>query len=308
MNFIFIGGTRRGLDVLKTFIEKGYYPDFAVVLKEEEHETIKISLEIIKLLETKGVKYFCKKKLGKEECDLIKEKKRDFAIVCGWRTLIDPNLRLQFNYGFLAAHDSLLPKYRGFAPLNWAMICGETETGVTLFQITDGDVDSGPVFGQKIVSIEPDEYAEDVYKKIIRATTELYLEFLDRLKKNEKIIFVEQDESTATYTCKRIPEDGKIRWDQTSIEILSLIRALAPPYPGAFCGFKGEDFVISKARLGMQNSKIFAKYIPGRVISISNDGVEVMCGRGSILINEWIKKGIANNPCENIKSISTTLS
>lgn len=306
MDYIFIGGTPRGYEVLKTLIGEGHPPDYAVVLKEDEHETNQASPDITKLLDEKRIPYSLKKKIGPAETEIIKQKKREFAVVCGWRTLIDPSLDEYFHYGFLAAHDSLLPKYRGFAPINWAMICGETETGVTLFRIQEGETDSGPVCGQKTVSIDEDDYAEDVYKKIIKATTELYLEFIADLGKGT-ISFMSQDESQATYTCKRTPADGKINWHLPAAEVLNFIKALAPPYPGAFCYFGGEKYIIHRAGKGLQDEKKYVKNIPGRVIQVDESGIEVMCGERSVFITSWSKNGVVSNPRETVKSITATL-
>lgn len=306
MNYIFIGGTPRGFEVIRILIEKNYFPDYVIVLKEDEHETVKASVDIIKLLEKNNISYSLKKKIGEEEVKIIKEKKRDFALVCGWRTLIDTGLSSYFKVGFLAAHDSLLPAYRGFAPINWAMICGEKVCGVTLFQITEGETDSGPVYKQKVVTIEEQDYAEDVYKKIILATKDLCLDFIESYSVG-KVTFTKQDESAATYTCKRTPQDGRVNWNNSSTEVVNFIRALAPPYPGAFCYFQGEEYIICKASLGVQNLKKFVKNIPGRVIQILPEGIEVMCGSGTIFISQWGKKGEFCSPADTIKSISTTL-
>jgi methionyl-tRNA formyltransferase len=306
VEYVFIGGTPRGYQLLKALINKGYIPDFAVVLKEDPHESQTASTELIKLLTEHNIGYSLKKKLGVEEIDIIAKKKRDLAVVCGWRTLIDTSLDQYFKHGFLAAHDSLLPKYRGFAPINWAMICGERQTGVTLFRITEGETDSGPVYDQKIVSIDDVDYAEDVYRKIITATTDLYLNLFHDLE-NGNIVFRTQNESEATYTCKRTPADGRIDWSLASGQVLNFIRAIAPPYPGAFCYFQGEKFIVHRAEKGENDGKKYVQNIAGRVINIRNGCVEVMCGSGSIMISEWSKESVVSKPAETIKSISLSL-
>ena len=305
MEYIFIGGTPRGFEVIKTLITHGHLPDYAVVLKEDEHETNKASSEITDLLKENKIKFSLRKKLAEEDKEVISLKKRDFAIVCGWRTLIDTKLDQYLKYGFLAAHDSLLPKYRGFAPINWAMICGEQETGVTLFRINEGETDSGPVYAQKKVSIEANDYANDVYKKIITATVDLYLQLIKDLN-NGELVFTSQKESEASYTCKRTPADGRINWKQSSTEVLNFIRALAPPYPGAFCYLEEQKFIIHRAEKG-KDDKRYVQYIPGRVISIRDGNIEVMCGNGTVIISEWSREAVVSSPAETVRSITVTL-
>ncbi|MBK8551331.1 MAG: methionyl-tRNA formyltransferase [Ignavibacteria bacterium] len=308
VKFAFIGGTSRGFKLIETLLQKNHVPEFAVVLKEDDHEVEKYSINISDLLKENQIPFSIKKKLADADYTNIKESNLDFIIVSGWRTLIDTKVIEHVKFGLIAAHQSLLPKYRGFAPTQWAIINGETETGVTLFLIEDGETDSGRIIGQKVIPIEDDEYAIDLDNKIVRCTTELILEFIDNYK-NDKITFREQDESKATYTCKRIPEDGRIDWTRSSAEVYNLIRALAHPFPGAFCYYKEECYHIRKASPGESNLKIFSGCIPGRVIKISKSGIEVLCGTGTLLIAEWENKspGVISNPSETIKSISATL-
>ena len=304
----FIGGTQRGLKLIEELISKNYPPQFSVILKEDDHEEIKCYNEISELMKSVNINYSVKKKLVKEDYDLIKKSELDFLLVFGWRTLIDTSVNEHLKFGSVAAHNSLLPLYRGFAPMQWAIINGEKETGVTLFLINDGEVDSGKIIMQKRIPVLPDEYALDVYEKTTKSTIEICLEFFENYKGNNIKLSV-QDESKATYCCKRIPEDGKIDWTKDSIEIYNLIRALAYPFTGAFCNYGDSCFHIRKAIPGDSNNKKFTGIIPGRVIKISNEGIEVLCGNGTILIKEWENKstGIVNCPSETLRSLSATL-
>lgn len=304
----FIGGTQRGLKLISELISKKYLPQFSVILKEDDHEEIRCYNGISKLMKSVNINYSVKKKLIREDYDLIKKSELDFLLVFGWRTLIDPAVNKYLKFGSVAAHHSLLPLYRGFAPMQWAIINGEKETGVTLFLINDGEVDSGKIIMQKRIPVLTEDYALDVYEKATKCTIEICLEFFENYR-NNKITLTDQDESKATYCCKRTPGDGKIDWTKDSNEIYNLIRALAYPFTGAFCSFGETCFHIRKAIQGDSNNKKFTGIIPGRVIKISNEGIEVLCGNGSILIKEWENKrtGIVNCPYEIVKSMSSTL-
>ncbi len=306
--YIFIGGTYRGYKLLEALLLNNYIPSYLVVLKEDDHEVDKYSNNIIQLATAKNINYSVKKKLNSIDFEIIKSREFDFALVCGWRTIIPDELNKQFRMGMLAAHDSLLPKYRGFSPLNWAIINGEKETGVTLFRINEGEVDSGDIIEQEKVTIESLEYAIDVYEKVTQATISVHLKFLTDFK-NGTLNFSKQLESEATYTCKRSPADGKVNWNKSSEEIFNFIRALAHPYPGAFCEYGGKKYHIRKAALGKNNSKKYSGKIVGRVISVQPDYIEVMCGEGTINITQWEDKenGIVESPSVLVKSIVATL-
>lgn len=308
IRFGFIGGTLRGYKLIKALLKNNLIPEFSVILKEDEHENEKYSSEISSMLNKYKVTNQIKKKLTDEDYKKIQESKLDFVIVSGWRTIIDTRINKYIKSGFIAAHQSLLPKYRGFAPLQWAIINGEKETGVTLFQIEDGEIDSGRIISQKIMPINFEEYADEVDKKLIECTIELYMDYFENYN-SKTITLRDQNESEATYTCKRIPEDGKIEWNKTSAEVYNLIRALAYPYPGAYCYLNEDCYIIRKARTGFSNKKKFAGNIPGRVLRIYPEGAEILCGKGTVLLQEWENKstGIVNNPSEIIRSIKLTL-
>jgi methionyl-tRNA formyltransferase len=307
-NFIFIGGTYRGFKLLEAVINLDYFPQYIIILKEDNHEIEKYSEELSNLAIKYSIDFSVKKKLDSYDIEVIKSRIWDFAIVCGWRTIIPYNLDCCFKHGFIAAHDSLLPKYRGFSPLNWVIINGESETGVTLFKISEGEVDSGDIIYQVKIPIEKDDYAIDLFKKITQATIDVYLNFMQSLQKGE-VIFHHQNEAEATYTCKRSPNDGKIDWSKSSNEIYNFIRALAHPYPGAFCKFGDTTFHIRKAGFGKNNNKKYSGKITGKVLTINKEYIEVMCNEGTINLYLWEDKSqkIIEIPSKSVVSITTVL-
>lgn len=309
MKFGFIGGTKRGYSLFNELLNNNYNPEFAIILKEDEHEHIKVSTEFLAHANERSIPASLKKKVSDEDYEKIKNLSLDFIIVCGWRTLIRPEISLHLKYGLIAAHDSLLPKYRGFAPLNWAIINGETETGVTLFVINDGDVDTGDIVLQETVVIDSLDTVVDVYDKIIAATNNCYLSMIKTYLLNKEIKTVKQIETGASYACKRVPNDGKINWKESSESIYNLVRALVFPFSGAFFVYNNDYYEIRSAAFGAQNLKNYVGRIPGRVISISTDGVEVLCGSGTLLIKELYdrKSDAVVSARQILKSITITL-
>jgi methionyl-tRNA formyltransferase len=203
----------------------------------------------------------------------------------------DPDLLFSFYYrnmiaeeilsiprlGAFNMHGSLLPKYRGRAPINWAVLHGEKETGVTLHSMVKR-ADAGDIVDQEPVPVLPDDTAQDVFNKAVKAARLVLERRLEALK-NGSAPRRAQDESQATHFGGRKPEDGRIDWTQSAEKIYNLVRAVAPPYPGAFTEVEGEKLFIwwAKPLPGTGGT-------PGRVISV--DPLVVATGSGNLeLIN-----------------------
>ena len=144
-------------------------------------------------------------------------------------------------------HGSLLPKFRGRAPLNWAILKGETETGATLHEMVEKP-DAGRIVDQQAVPIGPDETAVEVFRKLTVAAETVLKRSLPGIlsgKPNLK----PQNLSAGSYYGRRRPEDGRIDWSKSAQEIHNLVRAVAPPFPGAFTeGMKIHRTRIEAAR------------------------------------------------------------
>lgn len=302
----FIGGGSRGYMWVREMLQQKETFVGACIMREDFHETEKYSQKISKILKNNSIPHLITKSVKeKKYYDFIKELAPSLIIVMGWRTLIPKEIFEIPPVGCVAVHESLLPKYRGFAPVNWAVINGDTKTGVSLFFISDG-MDNGYIIGQKSVPILTGDTAADLYKKTSLASIKLLRKFLPLLKMG-RAPRRKQSEKQATYTCARIPGDGKINWSNSTESIYNLIRALSYPYPGAFTYLNGKKLIISKASIPIQRK--YVGRIPGRVISINKDkGVEVLTGNGIILIEEISTKGKETvNASEIINSIKATL-
>ena len=302
--FIFIGGGRRGFLLAKSLVENGSFPEQAYILQEDKHEVEVYNDKVYDLFKNcKRVRVT--KQLNEEDYLSIQTDNYSFAIVCGWRTIIKlDKIDGCFKVGLLAAHDSLLPKYRGFAPTNWAMINGEKKCGVSIFKINNGEVDSGNVYYQESCTIDSSDTINDVMTKVTDITIKGYLNLIDNLS---MVIPFDQDESEATYTCKRSPLDGEIDWNQQSTIIYNLIRALSIPYPNAFSFYKSEKIYISKAKIGRNNGKLFTGKIIGKVIGIYADSIEILCSKGTIEILEIRDENFKIVPFSKFKSITQKL-
>jgi methionyl-tRNA formyltransferase len=161
----------------------------------------------------------------------------DFIFSFYYRRMLPVDVLRLARTGALNMHGSLLPLFRGRAPINWAVLRGATQTGATLHYMTERP-DAGNIVGQQAVPILPDDTALDVFRKVCAAAECLLHAQLPALLDGSSMA-TPQDTSTGSYYGGRRPEDGTIDWTQPAQRIHDLVRAVAPPYPGAFTRFAG---------------------------------------------------------------------
>lgn len=166
----------------------------------------------------------------------------DLLLVLGWYYIIPSEVRTKAPLGCVGVHASLLPKYRGGAPITWAIINGETTTGVTFFYMCDG-IDEGNIIAQKGFAIEDADNCATVYEKATQASIQILRDYLPRLAAGTTPR-TPQDHSQATYFPLRRPEDGQIDWAWSAKRVRDFIRAQTKPYPGAFTYFNNKKVII----------------------------------------------------------------
>jgi len=174
-------------------------------------------------------------------------------------------------------HGSLLPKYRGRAPTNWAVLNGESETGATLHEMV-ARPDAGAIVDQQAVPILPDDTAEQVFDKVCVAAEQVLWRSLPAILAGEPPRRP-NDPAQGSYFSGRKPEDGRIDWARPTARIYDLIRAVAPPYPGAFTEIAGTRLVVARARrLAAERCPAAAGLAPGlhavdgRIVAVGGDG------------------------------------
>jgi len=170
----------------------------------------------------------------------------DFIFSFYYRHMLKPELLATARRGAWNMHGSLLPKYRGRAPVNWAVLHGERETGVSLHQMV-AKPDAGDLLGQQSVTIGPDDTAAEVMDRVSVAAEELFQRLLPELVAG-RLQPKPLDLSQGSYFGGRRPEDGRIDWQQPAAAIHNLVRAVAPPYPGAFCDVNGMRLRVLRTR------------------------------------------------------------
>jgi len=161
----------------------------------------------------------------------------DFLFSFYYRLMLAPALLGTARRGAFNMHGSLLPKYRGRVPVNWAILHGERETGATLHEMA-AKPDAGAIVDQQAVPILPNDVALDVFRKVTTAAEMVLDRSLPRLVAGTADQRP-QDLASGSYFGARRPEDGRIDWSRSTAAIHNLVRAVAPPYPGAFCELRG---------------------------------------------------------------------
>lgn len=210
----------------------------------------------------------------------LKKYQADLFVVVAFR-ILPPEIFQLPPHGSINLHASLLPKYRGAAPINWAIIRGEKETGVTTFFIQQ-KVDTGNLILQRSLPIGDNETAGELHDRLAGLGAEALLETVN-LVAEDCVQLTFQNESQATSAPKIFKEDCKINWNQPARVIQNFIRGLSP-YPCAFSIFNGEPYKIFKSEL---EEKDVSEIPAGAIVEIQNKGFAVVCGDNKIL---WIKE------------------
>ena len=232
-----------------------------------------------------------------DSVDLLKKANLDILFIIGWHRIV-PQEVLDVAKIRLGIHSSILPKDRGSSPINWQLIRGEKEGGVTLFHLTTG-VDEGNIVDYLKYEILESDDVRDVYFKAIHGTIQL-LENNWNYIHNLQIKSIPQDNSKATINERRKPEDGLIDWNKTSKQCYDWIRALTHPYPGAFTYWNRKKVLIWKSRISSEKETR-----PGQILNC-NDRLVISTSSGSI---ELLKLQVENEPlCDaNIFSLTYEL-
>lgn len=197
-----------------------------------------------------------------------------------FREILAPPLLAIPRRGAFNLHGSLLPRYRGRCPVNWVLINGEHETGVTLHHMEER-VDRGDIVGQRAVEIADDDSALTLNRKLGDAARQLLREVYPLLVAGTAPR-VPQDHTRATYFGGRRPEDGRLEWSQSARQLYNLVRAVTQPYPGAFTTCRNQRLLVWWAR---PLEQAVAAGVPGEVLEVRpGHGVVVATGRDALLL------------------------
>jgi methionyl-tRNA formyltransferase len=267
------------------------------------------SLERIQRLCRKHeVEFYASANVGQEQFrELWPTLDLDYIFAVKWRTMIPCSVIKSARHGLIIFHASLLPQYRGFAPVNWPLIKGEQQTGVTMFYAAD-EVDSGDIIEQRSRRIADEDDANTIDAWLNATVKQMLDENLPRLAAGTAPR-IPQDHTQATYAIWRSPEDGHIDWSQPARAIFNLIRGLTSPYPGAYSMLDGRKLIIWSAEIEREPRR-YVGNIPGKVERIMPGvGVNVLSGDGVLRIKRVQLEGQEpRDAAEVITRLKTRLS
>ena len=219
-------------------------------------------------------------KNNNEEFEYFKSINADLAVVVAYGQIIPKEFLNLTKKGFINIHASILPAWRGAAPIQRSIMNLDKETGITIMKIAE-QLDTGPICNTYKINLENNLNAQDISEQLSLLAAEKILDNIDNIL-DDKAKFIDQNHAQATYASKIQKLEGKIDWDENALNIRGKINGLYP-VPGAFFIFKGERYKILKADIGNGIGN------PGEVVS---DYLEVACGNGqSIKIKEIQKQG-----------------
>ena len=273
-----------GVNCLKALLAAGIKVDLVVTHQDDPNENIWFG-SVAKLCTDQHLPYITPK--ADELIDLVPKLQAiapDYIFSFYYRYMLPEQILACAKIAALNMHGSLLPKYRGRAPVNWAIVHGETQTGATL-HIMEAKPDAGDIVGQYAVSIDPDETATDVFGKVSQAAVNVIKEALPSLIQG-KVPRKPNDLQKGSYFGGRKPSDGQIRWNQQAIQVHNLVRAVAPPYPGAFTNHQGQTMIVARTSLKGPFPDELNLDAPG--IQVVDNRVFGICGdRQVVEILDW---------------------
>ena len=280
---VFMGTTIFAVPILKSLYQNGYQVSVVYTQppqKSQRGQKINKSL-IQSLSETLNIKFRTPLSLknNREEYEYLKKLDADLGIVVAYGQIIPNEILNLTKKGFINIHASLLPKWRGAAPIQRSIINLDKQTGITIMKINN-KLDSGPIFNSYKIDISNNENAEIISNKLSLLGAEKILDNIDNILDDE-IEFKEQNHADATYANKIEKSEGKIDWNNKAENIIGKINGLYPS-PGAWFIYKGERFKILKAEISEGKGK------PGIIL---DEYFKVACNNKSIKILEIQRQG-----------------
>ena len=247
MNAVVFAYHNVGVRCLKTLLARGVQVQLVVTHPDSPTETLWFD-RVADVAAEAGIPVaYVDDAVDETLIDRVMAAAPDYLFSFYFRRMLPARLLAAARIAALNMHGSLLPKYRGRVPVNWAVLHGETETGATL-HVMEAKPDAGDIVAQQAVPILPDDTAKDVFDKLTVAAEIALWNVLPQLLRGD-VPRRSNDLSAGSYFGGRKPEDGRIDWTQPTQTVYNLIRAVAPPYPGAFFDHLSRRFIVARARI-----------------------------------------------------------
>lgn len=278
-------------------------PDFAVpvleALTESKHEVVAVVTQPDKrkgrgkemqytpvkaAALNHGIEVYQPAKVKDEEFqNVLRDINADVIVVVAFGQILPPSIIHMPKYGCINVHASLLPKYRGAAPIQWAVIDGEKETGITTMQMDEG-LDTGDMMLKEVVSVDKKETGGSLHDKLAACGGKIILETLQKVE-DGTVTYTKQDDSKSNYAKMLDKNLGKIDFTKKAVEIERLIRGLNP-WPSAYTKLNGKTLKIWDADVLEGENET-----PGKIVNITKDQIWISTGEGILAVNELQLEG-----------------
>ena len=282
MKIIFMGTPDFAVGTLRSLAEAGH--EITLVVSQPDkpkgrgHAMVPTPVKVV--AEELGIPVFQPVKI-REAKDVLEKTEADVCVVAAFGQIIPASILHMKKYGCINVHASLLPKYRGAAPIQWAVIDGEKESGVTIMQMDEG-LDTGDMLAKAIVPLDEKETGGSLFDKLSEAGGRLCVETLAKLEKGE-IIPEKQGESPTAYASMLDKKMGNIDWNKSAVVIERLVRGLNP-WPSAYTFLNGKTLKVWKSTV--EKTVNGGKTVPGTIIAVDKTGIHVACGEDVLVLCE----------------------
>ena len=281
MKIIFMGTPDFAVGTLRSLAEAGH--EITLVVSQPDkpkgrgHAMVPTPVKAV--AEELGIPVFQPVKI-REAKDVLEKTEADVCVVAAFGQIIPASILHMKKYGCINVHASLLPKYRGAAPIQWAVIDGEKESGVTIMQMDEGLV-TGDMLAKAIVPLDEKETGGSLFDKLSEAGGRLCVETLAKLEKGE-ITQEKQGESPTAYASMLDKKMGNIDWNKSAVVIERLVRGLNP-WPSAYTHLDGKTLKIWACDVLPQSA---SKGESGEILEVTKDAIHVQTGDGILVLRE----------------------
>jgi methionyl-tRNA formyltransferase len=289
MRIGWVGFHLEGVPALRGVLERGFPVEAAITLKPELAARRSGAADYAPVCSKYGVPLYRVANINDDEAlRLLGDLSLDLVFVIGWTQIVRPAALRLARVGMIGAHASLLPHNRGRAPINWALIRGEKQTGNSLMWLAEG-VDAGDVIDQMAFPVTPYDTCASLYEKVAETNRRMILRSLPKLLAGERPGRPQPHDGTPVLPGRR-PEDGLVDWSRPAAEVYDFLRALTRPYPGAFSWLDGKRWRLWQGSLWPDACSMNAR--PGQVIGpvyspvAGACGQVVACGQGAVALLE----------------------
>lgn len=280
LNFWCIGSNIESYECLKKFEEEGLNISGLITLPANSNHLASDYYDLESWWKLKGKDIIVTKDVNSDETILeIRKAKVDVLLTLGWSQIFKKELLSEIDL-VIGSHPTKLPRGKGRAPLPWTLLNGLSHSAVSFFVIDEG-VDSGPLILQKEFDFDSNIYVGELYKLVSLYLASGFVEIFRKISNRESLATIEQDTRMESFYAKRRPSDGLLNFNQDSMVVQRIVRALSHPYPGAYTFYRGQLIKVFKAThvdLGEFSA------LPGQILFQDPEGLVVQCENGQVLL------------------------